>query len=346
MPYITASASPSHTVYSAGFDFSLRLMTSELKEHIGFYASGALQLPSTKRFAQLLTNTQPLLGSNDIVRLSQHEASDVSGVTVPSAAFFVPSAGYISPSKLVSAFTTAYPNNTIARLSAEATSIKRHGDAWQVTLADGGAVSSRFIVICSAYEANSLNICSWLPLEAIRGQTANVRSSAASSRLQTIISFDGYITPSPEGEHMLGAHYRHNDMSRTVSEDDTDEMVRRVQRSVPALSIERNDVASSRVCFRTSTFDRLPYVGELPDFEAMRAAASAFQPGTNVRERIPMQHYDGLFVSLGHGSRGLLSCPMGGEIIARKICGENLNELAPASSVMSPDRAVFRELGR
>jgi tRNA 5-methylaminomethyl-2-thiouridine biosynthesis bifunctional protein len=346
MPYITASESPSHAIYSAGFEFSLRLITGELQGLMTLYQSGALQLPSTRRFSQLLTGSQPLLDSDHIRRISRDEASALSGVKISSAAFFCSSAGYLSPSSFVGACTTAHPNKVSSLIDTQARQILRHKDGWKVVLSDGSYIQSRIVVVCSAFEAHQLATTSWLPLEAIRGQTAAIRSSAASQNLRTIVCFDGYLTPADNQEHMLGAHYRHNDMCNTPSESDTDDMVHRVTRWLPDLHIQRKDTTSARVCFRTSTFDRLPYVGELSDFEAMRAAACNYQPGSNLRERIPLQHAPGLFVSLGHGSRGLLSCPIAGEIIARKICGEGLAELTQASVDLHPSRVVFRELER
>jgi tRNA 5-methylaminomethyl-2-thiouridine biosynthesis bifunctional protein len=346
MPYITASRSPSHTVYSAGFEFSLRLITDELARHTSFHQVGALQLPSAKRFAQLLANAQELLSAERVCRISSQDASAISGIPISSAAFFAPSAGYISPSNLVAGLTTAYPSKVLPVLNAKAIGLTRHQDGWQVSLADGSSVESRIVVICSAFEAQNLPICAWLPLEPIRGQTAAVGNSSDSRNLRTIVCFDGYITPAQDGRHMLGAHYRHNDMSNLASESDTNDMIRRAAYWLPALKIAGEDAISSRVCFRTSTFDRLPYIGALPDFESMRSIATQYQPGTNLSAHVPLTHAGGLFVSLGHGSRGLLSCPLAGEIIARKICSESLGDLTSVSCEVDPSRVVFRELVR
>jgi glycine/D-amino acid oxidase-like deaminating enzyme len=51
------------------------------------------------------------------------------------------------------------------------------------------------------------------------------------------------------------------------------------------------------VSFRTSTHDRIPYIG-------------AVDP-----------RYPGLFVTVGHGSRGLLSSMVGGELLADLVEG-------------------------
>jgi tRNA 5-methylaminomethyl-2-thiouridine biosynthesis bifunctional protein len=105
------------------------------------------------------------------------------------------------------------------------------------------------------------------------------------------------------------------------------------------------DTTDPRVCFRTSTIDRLPYIGALPDFHAMQQEASQYQSGTDLQKRVPIRFLEGVYMHLGHGSRGLLSCPLGAEIIARSICGEELKEFEKAASVVDPARLPYRLLG-
>jgi tRNA 5-methylaminomethyl-2-thiouridine biosynthesis bifunctional protein len=141
--------------------------------------------------------------------------------------------------------------------------------------------------------------------------------SAESQTLRTVISYDGYITPSYDGVHFIGAHYRHHDMNETPTNEDTTEILSRLYRTFPTIS--DLGVTSSRVCFRASTHDRMPYIGALP-----------------------FQGNEGLFINAGHGSRGLITAPLGGEIIARHITNEPLGELEEPASIVSTARLSKR----
>ena len=106
-------------------------------------------------------------------------------------------------------------------------------------------------------------------------------------------------------------------MNETPTDEDTTEILSRLYRTFPIISDLR--VILSRVCFRASTHDRMPYIGALPN-----------------------QDNDGLFINAGHGSRGLITAPLGGEIIARHITNEPLNDLKESASIVAADRLSKR----
>jgi tRNA 5-methylaminomethyl-2-thiouridine biosynthesis bifunctional protein len=159
-----------------------------------------------------------------------------------------------------------------------------------------------------------------------------------------VLCFGGYLTPAVGGEHLLGAHYRHDDENQEPSDSDTEEILTAATRAAPSLDFSTSHVRSARVCFRTSTVDRMPYIGRLPNFEEMKREADAYRSGTNIREKVKLRDYPGIYVNVGHGSRGLLSCPLGGEIIARLIHNEPLDSLQEAATLCEPARVPYRLL--
>jgi tRNA 5-methylaminomethyl-2-thiouridine biosynthesis bifunctional protein len=131
-------------------------------------------------------------------------------------------------------------------------------------------------------------------------------------------------------------------MDSEPNESENEIMVSKCAEWFPSFELNRAALSNARVCFRTSTVDRLPYIGALPDLKTMRDQARSFRSGTDLTKAVPNQTLPGVFVNLGHGSRGAISCPLGGEIIARLINGEDLNELAPALKVVTPERLTHR----
>jgi tRNA 5-methylaminomethyl-2-thiouridine biosynthesis bifunctional protein len=342
MPYITTRGSTPHTLYATGFQFSHDLLSTTLGEQRIFKSCGGIQLPTTKRLQGALDSSEPILEPAGITRLTPTEGSERSGIPLSTPSFFVPTGGYVSPRRLVHALVESTRPRTVIRTDSRVTTLHFVEPDWQGELEGGERITARNVVVCSAYEAATLEPTAWLPLEPIRGQTTIVQETPLSRGLQTLVCFDGYLTPSESGEHLLGAHYRHHDPNEEPSLEDTCEVLERCRRWLPHLEFSTPAPSAARVCFRTSTIDRLPYIGPVPDFETMRREGATYQPGTDLRQKVPLRNYPGLFVSAGHGSRGLLSCPMGGEIIARQVTGESLQDLASPAEICAPSRVVYR----
>jgi tRNA 5-methylaminomethyl-2-thiouridine biosynthesis bifunctional protein len=347
MPYISASASPAESLYKAGFTHTKSLLTEALCDAGLFAQSGGLQLPSSARLRRLIQGSEELRSSDLIERVTALEASEIANSHLTEGAFYVSQGGYVSPPALVSSLVARHAPLASAICNAGVVSICKEENTWSLNLTDGTSLSAGKVVICSAFEASSLELCSWLPLEPIRGQTVILKSSQASEKLRTLLCFDGYITPAQGGEHLIGAIYRHGDFSHEVSQEDSITIIKRLHRALPQLALgalEEGSLISARACFRTSTFDRLPYIGALPDFHTMSESARRYQSGSDLTQRVPLTFHPGVFVSLGHGSRGLLSCPLAGEIIARSINGEEQPSLHEAARVTAAERYVYRAL--
>lgn len=317
MPYVATHSSPPGRLYSRGFRFTHSLLTNELPTPDLFHPCGALQLPATKRLSRLITESTPCVGDSPIERLSGTEATERAGITITTPSFFLPEAGFCKPAEITRALIHTAAKVITVWCSRRVISLSPEGSGWRITCEDGSTAVGVHTVLCGAHEISALQQTSWVPLEAIRGQTSQAKTSSASQALRTVVSYDGYITPSYDGVHFVGAHYRHNDMNETPSEDDTTEILSRLYRTFPTISDLQ--ASSSRVCFRASTHDRMPYIGKLPS-----------------------NGNGNLFINAGHGSRGLITAPLGGEIIARLITNEALNDVEEAASIASASRLSKR----
>jgi tRNA 5-methylaminomethyl-2-thiouridine biosynthesis bifunctional protein len=345
-PYITTSASPLETLYSAGFHHSRALLVDLQETRRLFHQVGALQLPATDRLRTSLSSSSPLLGGMELRRVSNSDASDISGVRIDRPCFYSPQAGFVSPRELLELLLHIQRDKIRCYYNESVCSLERSGREWRALCPSGLRIASQSVVLCTAYEAARLSPASWLPLEPVRGQTVTITSTPYSMALRTILAFGGYLTPSVQGTHFLGAHYRHHDNDPTPRSEDTDQILATCRTFFPDFAFESSLTFEARVCFRTSTIDRLPYIGALPDFETMQHEVLALRSGSAIESRVPLRPLEGVFVNLGHGSRGLLSCPLGGEVIARLIAGEPLGEYEAAAKIVDPSRLPYRLLPR
>lgn len=343
-PYLTTRPSPLETLYSTGFEFSQHVLTNELRHPNHFRQCGAIQFPATSRLQQTLSATNPLLGRTTVKRVTKDEATAIAGVASELPAFYIPEAGYVSPAEFLKDLLTQYQYKITVQCDARAAHVDRSDNRWEVKLSDGSSFVAAHVVICGAYESSGLYLTSWLPLEPVRGQTIFVSSTPTSNNLRTLLCFGGYVVPETDNTHFVGAHYRHHDLEEAIAQSDTAEIIKTCNKWLPSLKLHESDVRSARVCFRTSTIDRLPYIGRLPDFYSMKREAGRYRSGTDLTAKVPLQTLHGLHINVGHGSRGLLSCPLGGEIIARLINEEPLAELENSAKVCCPSRLPHRLL--
>jgi tRNA 5-methylaminomethyl-2-thiouridine biosynthesis bifunctional protein len=337
-PYLSTKRSTLEALYSAGYTFTHNLLRKYPRCATTFHQTGALQLPSTRRLAATIESQEPVLGAQLVHRVTSAEIRAISGIPVNSAALHIPDAGFLSPRHFIEGLLADTPSKLTLTLGAECCSIERDDTTWRIACTDGRTFICHSVVLCAAHETSALQLPSWLPLEAIRGQTTSVRSNGSSSGLRTVVSYGGYITPQVAGLHFLGAHYSHDDNELAPRSSDTDEMLRLNSHWLPALSLADAETAGPRVCFRTSTIDRLPYIGSLPDYTLFKEQVAQYRSGTNLATKVTCSPVPGIFVNVGHGSRGLISCPIGGEIIARAIVKEPLAELAHIAEITTPHR--------
>lgn len=345
-PYITTTPSPLETLYSEGFRFSRELLLSLTHDDCLFHAVGALQLPTTDRLSAAVGSSAPFLGGIEIQRVSDIEASTLSCARIRSPGFYTPHAGFVSPKRLVETLVDSQRQYIQCFYGHSISVFERTDNRWRARSTRGATFTAQTAVICNAYEASHLSVASWLPLEPIRGQTVSIASTPHSHALKTILAYGGYLTPAVDGAHFLGAHYRHHDDDQDPRDADTAQIVSKCVEHFPYFGFDTTQTSEPRVCFRTSTIDRLPYIGALPDFESMRLEAQSLRSGSDIPARVPMRSLQGMFVNLGHGSRGLLSCPLGGEIIARLVVSDALDRFDAAARVVDPQRVPYRLLSK
>lgn len=289
-PYITKEKNLSHLHETA------TELLAEHCEEIGLKKAWnqVLQLPSSDRLdkihGELPQHLLPLIDS-----LSIQEASELCGISLQHKALLYKNGFVISPRELCHARLKASSIKTITECNA--IELGNPDGAWHVINSKNDLVSqSKFVVIANAFDGSQFEQTSMLPLEAVRGQLCYASQNESSQKLRIPLCYDGYIFPTQDGTHLIGASYDHNDLSREVSADKTKDMLNRLKKWT-ALDLHESP-QHGRVSFRASTFDRLPYVGEV----------------------------NGVYVAVGFGSKGI-SLSLLSAMILRDIIFEQQSAL-------------------
>ena len=280
--------------------------------------------------------------------MTQHQLSEIAGIPVQSDGLYFPRAGWINPPAFCRAMAN-HPNITV-KTNITVEQLQKNAQGWDVISGETKVANAKTVIIAEGTASNQLPQVQHLPLKAIRGQVSRVIATQSSSQLTTCVCGKGYIAPSYEGYHSMGATFNIKDDSPDISHRDHQKNLALQAYAFPAmysaLGTKNAIITGGRVGFRCTTPDYLPVVGGIIDYKPF---IEKFAPlRTNKKHRFSdYAHYlDGLYISSGHGSRGLLSCPLSGEILAAIIN----NDLLPVEESLlyhlNPTRFLVRDLAR
>lgn len=309
LPNLTAD---SGDFYPSGFDYSLRWL-QESQHHDLFEITGGLQLPSTQKLRRMM-NTRGLDLATPGRVASAEEASEYAQIKCP-AGIIVEQAGVYRPAELVRRLIgeSGAQVDTAASVVKLQRSEEPGWPGWEARVSDGRRYFARDVVVCAAFSSARFFQLERLPCEAVRGQTGQLSSTPASRGLKRVISYGSYLTPVVDNDiHFVGSTFSHQDFLGEPRDSDSEKILSTARKWLPSLNLE-GPLLAPRVCFRTSTIDRLPYIGQLDE---------------------------GLYVNCGHGSKGILSCPIAGEIIARSILGKSTEEFSSVLEFVHPSRVL------
>lgn len=254
---------------------------------------GAFRMTRDQRRHDKLRAYAATRPGSEIAEVGGAAAAELCGAVPAGPGFFLPSAGWLDPVALVHAFLD-HPLIDL-RPRAEVTHLDRSADGlWQLRLSDGKIFSANRVVMATAY-ATKLSPVS-LAVDRARGQLS-VFPEQRQRPIQVIVCRDGYVTPAIGGMHTIGATIQYEDEDPAGRKSDDLENFQRLQRLLPGLVNDPDIVQSGRVAWRATTQDRLPLVGQIAE---------------------------GLYVSVGHGSRGIACAPLCAELLVASICGETL----------------------
>ncbi|MDX2096000.1 MAG: bifunctional tRNA (5-methylaminomethyl-2-thiouridine)(34)-methyltransferase MnmD/FAD-dependent 5-carboxymethylaminomethyl-2-thiouridine(34) oxidoreductase MnmC [Alphaproteobacteria bacterium] len=292
-PQLTKRWNTSSAWYFTAYGYALRQLRRWQAEGLRFElaTTGMLRLPRhADEDAQLRALHETHGFDPAIVHwLDRDDARAQAGVALPTGAAFFPEGSWVNPSQLCASLL-AHPKITL-REHASVTKFARTGQQWGVTLADGEVIPADLCCIAAAGESAQWLANEGITLGAVGGQVSVFAAGNAASSLRSIVCHRGYVIPTAQGL-LVGATYHRDDML-AVTPARHDENREALLAILPQW--HTGDAIAGRSSIRATTPDRLPYIGALAH---------------------------GLYVTTGHGSRGLLSAPLAAEIIASDLTGE------------------------
>lgn len=348
MPHLSVQPDTRTRFSLAGFNFTRALLADKsFAATCGWNESGVLRLATSARLARVYENLADGAMDNLAISLSVESSSEVAGILVNERGVYFPRGGYLSPPKLCDTFVKAVNDRVKTIMHTEAISVTRSGSQWAIVGKDGNEiVKADAVVIANANDAVSLNELSWLPLEPVRGEVMHLPASTATENIRCPVCYDGYIIPAENGAHLVGATYEHGSASTSRSAAKQAELFKRLKNNLPGISKAPTEFLPGHVSFRASTPDRMPIVGLVPRLDTFAQDYTAVKYRNLNLDFESSMWFDGLYLSVGHGSQGLISCAISAELIAGLANGEPLPLDKELVDILNPVRFIARELNR
>ncbi len=335
--------------YSLAFGYARHRLLALAERHpVAFALCGVTQLGyDEKSAAKLAKMSQGPFPSELMHPLSTAEVEQVVGLPCGHSGVSYPLGGWLCPADLTrAAIKEAQASGLLeVMFNTEVVAIAEQVDGWQVESRDGRRWQAPNLVVAAGHKLPALIPFAELPLYPVRGQVSHVPTSASLSRLNTVLCYDGYLTPAHNDHHCIGASYGRNQTDLGFRAEEQLQNQARLQACLP----EQNwpcevDVSDNeaRVGVRCASRDHLPVVGPVARLASLTDHYAGLH--TDQQNAASLPCHPGLYVLGALGSRGLCSAPLCGELLASEICGDPLPLAADLLEALHPARYWVRKL--
>ena len=332
----------------SGFGYTRRLL--EQLHSNDWAACGVLQLALNDKELSKQAQLAQAFPADLLQPLSQAQAEQQAGIGLPAGGLFYPDGGWVHPPALCK-LLSSHPQIRLLTHS-EVLDLSPHPDGWQASSQGQPLACAPVVVLAGAADIQRFSQATELPLKRIRGQITRVPQTATSTQLRTVVCAEGYVAPARNGEHTLGASFDFNstELSTTSGEHASNlQLLAEISTDLAArlhsAELDPNDL-QGRAAFRCTSPDYLPIVGPLADHEAFLTQYAKLSKNATWRTDLPCPWLAGLYVNSGHGSRGLISAPLAGELLAAWLDNEPLPVPRAVAQACHPNRFAVRRLVR
>jgi len=248
----------------------------------------------------------------------------LAGVRIDQEALYYPSGGWLSPRQLITSMThyLSQLDNVAIHCDHKISHFEYINEKWELTdKYSQKSYQHKTVIIAAGINTLDFNQCRAIPLSAARGQVSHIPTNTVLSSLQRTLCHEGYITPSINNLHCMGASFKRHDLDTSFRQDEQTENLEKLKKCIPKQtwieSIEVNEKAF--VATRCTTRDHFPYLGPLTDYDKLKKMTE-----TDCVDPDNLEQFNNIYVFTGLGSRGLCTAPLLAETLASVIHNESM----------------------
>lgn len=338
----------------SSYAYSVRLLKQLLaQDGSNWSACGVLQLSDNEKEAtRLRALAEQGYPAGFLHGVTAEQASEIAGVEVSAGGLFFPEGGWVHPPALCRALLQ-HPGITLV-IHQEALGLRYRDALWHATDAQERDIcKAPVVVICSAGDSRRFDQTAHLPLKTIRGQITHLVATRQSQALRSVLCGEGYVSPAREGEHFVGASFRFDRSDTEPSEEENASnlallanLSSELDQAIRCPPDWNPDNLQARAALRCTSPDYLPLIGPIVDAARFRQDFAILAKDASKRPDTAAPWLPGLYINAAHGSRGLISCPLSGELIAAMLEKGPLPLPDDLVQVVHPSRFLLRQLVR
>ncbi|MFK7863959.1 MAG: bifunctional tRNA (5-methylaminomethyl-2-thiouridine)(34)-methyltransferase MnmD/FAD-dependent 5-carboxymethylaminomethyl-2-thiouridine(34) oxidoreductase MnmC [Pseudohongiellaceae bacterium] len=292
---------------------------------------------------------QSLYSEQVLTALSVEQVQELTGLKTEQEALHFAKGGWIDSKTLCKFLLEHKRIKLVSNYSANALTASQGKPSedqkrWQVS-SSNSAQSDLFtdlIVIANGHNAAQFSQTNTLPLQAVRGQATQITLGHEQNlKINQVLSGQRSLFPSLESLNTLSATY-HQGISTDACADDDHSNLISLTEEFPQLTDLK--AVNSWVGVRCNTEDFSPVIGMAPDWDAMNCEYATLKRNAAKEFKNVGHYHQGLYLSVAHGSNGLATAPLAGEILASMICGEPSPISQSALAALSATRFIIRNL--
>ncbi|MCC2625765.1 MAG: bifunctional tRNA (5-methylaminomethyl-2-thiouridine)(34)-methyltransferase MnmD/FAD-dependent [Burkholderiales bacterium] len=328
----------------SGYRYSHHLINSLLNSDASEYANcGLIQLgfndKEIKSQLELIKSNIPddfcyLVGKSEIERITGTNVNYDQGLYFPYGL-------WLNPQALVNKLVDL-PNIKVV-LECKIDEIIQRGDYWQLVTNGKILDSAANLILCNADSCDKFNVTKNLDLRKTRGQITIVKDNG-NDRQRTILCGSGYIIPKCLGRYTIGATFSQKEIHTGITVEDNIQNIEAACLISDSFEQINPDNLAAQAAIRAAAFDYLPLVGPLANYEQFTSTYAKLAKDKNLYFKDECPYYKGLYLNVAHGSKGMLTAPFSGEIIADYIDNSPMPCSEKLRVSLHPNRLYIREL--
>ncbi|NLQ22679.1 FAD-dependent 5-carboxymethylaminomethyl-2-thiouridine(34) oxidoreductase MnmC [Shewanella sp. S-1] len=285
-------------------------------------------------------------------RVDAKLANSLANINIDKSGFFYPLAGWVCPYEYAEAALQKAQQLSEVKLhlETEILEIEYQSEGWYLITAKHRFGPFAQLVLANGAALTQFDASNKLQISPFRGQVSHVPAQFQLSQLATVLCANGYLTPSHEGLHCLGASYVKEPKHLDFCPLEQQENLAKMHESYPNQSwLEDIDMSgnNARVGVRMVTRDHFPMMGCAPDVPKIikdYAQHQLTKESHHYWQTTPAPVHEGLYILGGLGSRGLSSGPLAAECLAAQLCGEPIPLDKATLCKLNPNRMWLRKL--
>jgi tRNA 5-methylaminomethyl-2-thiouridine biosynthesis bifunctional protein len=255
-----------------------------------------------------------------------------------------PDAGWLNPRQFCQALLSAYPQQIKISVNQTIDRIIKENQDWQLYRGTTLIETSPILILANSYQAQQFSQCQSIPIDKIRGQISFIPDTSQSRKTNNVLCGKGYIIPSCDSLHITGASYEADGDSLELSQSSQDENLQQACQLEHSLQQHQHLPLQGRASFRGTTPDHLPIVGAVADTQAFNQDYFDIQHGKPDNHYPQARYHDGLFITAGHGSKGITSSLISAKILCALIENTPLPVERTVYQAIHPARFLIRQM--